>query len=197
MKVYIHLLATLLLAHLIADFPLQTDLIFRLKTKNWMGVALHAGVHVVVTALLLPSSLYTWPLLALLGVLHFLCDWTKLRCPSNSQASIFLLDQAVHVAVLLLLAGGFVGIQPLLPLWLVCIMLGWAVIPAVAMFHWVAHMEMGNKQMNRSAYVRWMRREGEWGAHWIGAVAASCVNFSFQVAALGTLMRRPRTSIGA
>lgn len=197
MNVYIYLFSTLLLAHLIADFPLQTDLIFRLKNKNWMGVALHAGVHVVVTALLLPSSSHVWPLLIGLGFLHFLCDWAKLRCYSNSQASIFLLDQAAHVVVLLLLAGVFMGIQPVLPFWLVCVMAGWAFIPAVAMFHWVAQMEMGAKKMDRPTYIRWMRREGEWGAHWIGVVAASCVTVAFHIAALGAVVRRPRTSIGA
>ena len=194
---YIYLFTTLLLAHLIADFPLQTDLIFRLKNKNWMGVALHASVHVVVTGLLLPNSFSAWPLLAALGFLHFLCDWTKLRCQSNSQASIFLLDQTAHVIVLLLLAGLFVGIQPILPFWLICIVVGWAFIPAVAMFHWVAQMEMGTKKMDRPTYIRWMRHEGEWGAHWIGVVAASCVTVAFHIAAVSIALRRPRTSIGA
>ena len=46
-----NLLAALLLGHLIGDFPLQTNQIYRLKSKSWLGIVLHAVVHVVITAL--------------------------------------------------------------------------------------------------------------------------------------------------
>lgn len=58
-----NLLMTLLLAHLFADFPLQSNSLARLKETRIMGVFLHVLVHVAVTACLLktaPSTGYYW-----------------------------------------------------------------------------------------------------------------------------------------
>lgn len=144
-----------------------------------MGVALHAAIHVAVTALLLREAANAWPLLLVLGGLHFLCDWTKLRCSGNSQASLFLIDQAVHVLILAALAWWFMGTPTVLPTWLLYIAAGWALIPALATFQWVVEMEMRERHMKRSAYARWIRCEGEWGIRWIGAASAVCVNLVF------------------
>ena len=56
------LLATLLLGHLSADFPLQTNWVYRLKNRRWAGVLLHTAIHCVVTAVLLSDSLTHWPM---------------------------------------------------------------------------------------------------------------------------------------
>ena len=80
------LLSALLLGHLIADFPLQANCIFRLKNQHWLGVLLHAAVHCVITAVLLQQPLAYWPLLASLCLVHFTIDWFKLRI--NFQVSI-------------------------------------------------------------------------------------------------------------
>jgi hypothetical protein len=193
---FLNVFLTLLLAHLVADFPLQTDWIFRVKTRHWLGVALHAVVHVLVTALLLRETATLWLLLAALGILHFLCDWAKLRCPSNSQASMFLIDQAVHVLVLALLAWWFASIPTVLPPGALYLFLGWALIPAIATFQWVVQREMSAQGMSRAAYVQWMRHRGEWGAHWIGSVSAACVDAVFFISSGAAAFRRPHPSTG-
>ncbi|MCI0398497.1 MAG: DUF3307 domain-containing protein, partial [Chloroflexi bacterium] len=70
-------LATLLLAHLIADFPLQTNRIYALKIRSNAGIALHVGIHLAVTILLLKNALADWLLLLILAVSHFTLDWLK------------------------------------------------------------------------------------------------------------------------
>jgi uncharacterized integral membrane protein len=88
-----NLLAALLLGHLIGDFPLQTNQIYRLKNKSWLGIVLHAVVHVVITALLICQPLSVWPLFVYLGVLHFLIDLLKLRLPINPFAKSGIEDK--------------------------------------------------------------------------------------------------------
>ena len=53
------LFATLLLGHLIADFPLQTDWVVQFKKRHITGLALHASIHVGVTALLIRDPFHT------------------------------------------------------------------------------------------------------------------------------------------
>lgn len=80
-------------------FPF-TDRIFKMKSKNWFGVALHAAIHVFTTALLFKSSWELWPLLFALGILHFICDWAKLHYTGENQIIPFLVDQIAHLFVL-------------------------------------------------------------------------------------------------
>ncbi len=94
----------LLLAHFIADFPLQTNKIYFLKTKYPWGSFLHAGIFIMVSALLL------WPLwerpdfwffLIFLFVSHGLQDVLKIiynRNNSHDTVWLFLLDQFLHLA---------------------------------------------------------------------------------------------------
>lgn len=60
----------LLLAHLLADFPLQTNRIFRLKVTSNAGLALHVLIHVAMAALLLRQPAQHLNLLLALGVAH-------------------------------------------------------------------------------------------------------------------------------
>ncbi len=136
-------LFTLLLGHLIADFPLQAGPIYRLKLRGWAGVALHAGIHVAVTALLLRNPLRYWPALALLGGLHFATDWLKLRVSFNPQTPGFLLDQAAHVAVLALLAGRIPAGAAALPGWLLVPALLYALVPGLLTLLWTLANDLG------------------------------------------------------
>jgi len=172
------LFITLLLAHLIADFPLQTDFVYRLKIKNSLGIALHAAIHVVVTMLLLEGGWRNWHLLLWLGLLHFLCDWAKVRYRGTNQAGMFLVDQSAHVLMLLGLAWCFAEIHPVLPTWLLFAVCLWAFIPALTMFRWVVQMDMSQKEMDPTTYVKWMKREGGCGVQWLGLVMASCVRMA-------------------
>ncbi|MDD5131055.1 MAG: DUF3307 domain-containing protein [bacterium] len=94
----------LLLAHFIADFPLQTNEIYFLKTKYSWGSLLHSGIFAATSALLL------WPLwgrpdfwlfLLFLFVSHGLQDLLKIiynRKNSRDTIWLFLLDQVLHIA---------------------------------------------------------------------------------------------------
>jgi TM2 domain-containing membrane protein YozV len=98
-------LLLLLVAHLVADFPLQPDWMIRRKRHPAMLV-LH-GLVVVGTAAL---ALGGWPvtvLLILVGT-HLAMDAVKVYALGNSLGS-FILDQAVHLAVIVALAAAYPG----------------------------------------------------------------------------------------
>lgn len=146
-----NLFATLLLGHLIADFPLQTQWVYQFKTRSAAGVALHTAIHVVVAAALIRNPLDHWPLLACLGAAHYLTDWLKLRLSTTTQTVGFLLDQAAHLAAMAILAG-WAGVATkgglettLLPPELLYPAIVYALAPAAMTFLWVmANDRAGN-----------------------------------------------------
>ena len=101
----------LLLAHLLGDFPLQSEWISRNKDSNLRALLLHGGIHYLLAwACLLfftpVSGLSIVNHLLILGyiIIHLLIDKLKCRLTSRKtlpdDAKTFLLDQLVHVAVL-------------------------------------------------------------------------------------------------
>jgi len=93
----------LLLAHLVGDFPLQSDTIFRLKQKSVLGILVHVAIYAVVTLILfIPFLSYpsVWLAVFLLSAFHVALDRGKLLI-ANSNArdrfSYFLIDQVLHV----------------------------------------------------------------------------------------------------
>jgi hypothetical protein len=127
------LIATLLLAHLIADFPLQVDWLFRLKKRHWAGVLLHSAMHVAVTAMLLRGPLAQWPALIALGAVHYTIDTVKLRLTFRLQSLGFLLDQLAHVLSLLLVAAWCAGTRGALPQSILYPTVAYALLPTVLM----------------------------------------------------------------
>ena len=109
--------ATLLFAHLLGDFPLQTNRIFRLKLKGHKGLALHTTIHVVVTAVLIQNFWQYWPILLLLGAIHYLTDWIKIRYSGRLLTPGFILDQFSHVFTLFLISLLVPTMDSVLPLW--------------------------------------------------------------------------------
>ena len=98
-------LLALLVAHLVADFPLQPDWMIRRK-RNPAVLVLH-GLIVTGTAAL---ALGGWPaqlLLILVGT-HLAMDAIKVYLLKDSLAS-FTVDQVVHLAVILALALAYPG----------------------------------------------------------------------------------------
>jgi hypothetical protein len=96
-------LTMLLVAHLVADFPLQPDWMIRRK-RHPAILALHVLVVVAVAVLALGG----WPtdvLLILLGT-HLVMDAVKVYLLGDSLGS-FALDQIVHLLVILGLAAAF------------------------------------------------------------------------------------------
>lgn len=100
----------LLLAHVIGDFPLQTDAIFRLKTKYPWGVLPHVLICTAMNILvLIPylSSRYAWYAIAFLGVVHTVLDRTKISVSDKIAKDNFLqfiVDQLLHVLSIALTA---------------------------------------------------------------------------------------------
>jgi hypothetical protein len=107
----------LLLAHFIADFPLQTNKVYFLKTKFPWGSFLHSGIFIMVSILLLwPLWCRTdfWFFLLFLFVAHGFQDLLKIiynRQSSHDTVWLFIFDQIGHVA--------FISTVLLLPIGLV------------------------------------------------------------------------------
>lgn len=93
--------AALLLAHVIADFVLQTRFIAENKRRASV-LLLHAAI-VLLTAQAALGRVDLWELPAL-AALHALTDWLKARLARPGLAA-FLADQAVHLALLAALAA--------------------------------------------------------------------------------------------
>jgi hypothetical protein len=97
------LLLKWLCAHLIGDFFLQSKAMIRhknrLKHKSWM-LAAHSLLHGVLIWLF-TAQWSAWYLPVIVSVTHYLIDVWKLNRPAN--AMYFLLDQMLHVAVLIIL----------------------------------------------------------------------------------------------
>jgi hypothetical protein len=100
----------ILAAHCIADFLLQTTWMVREKNR-FAVLALHAGIHSIVTYLCL-QQWDSWLLPVMVFVVHASIDYTKARLPGS--AIYFALDQLLHVFSLLALAWIALRIEPYL-----------------------------------------------------------------------------------
>jgi hypothetical protein len=90
----------LYLAHLLADYPLQTDRMVELK-RTWSGLMLHVFVHLL-TMLLLVGSLrsFLWLPILILTVTHYLIDTLKNAIARLRPAWIrgsYVFDQVLHL----------------------------------------------------------------------------------------------------
>lgn len=97
----------LLLAHLIADYPLQTK--WMVKAKNHLpGLTLHVAIHYVVLFLLSGNAYpFIWPYLVVLALIHFSIDFIKSRVYFRRPDLViipYFLDQVFHVTSLVLVA---------------------------------------------------------------------------------------------
>ena len=95
------LLIQLLLAHIVSDFILQTKKI--VENKKWISweMLLHIGIVYIVTALF--SGLWIYALL--IAAMHYLIDGLKITAKNKSSIKplkLFLIDQVLHIIVLLL-----------------------------------------------------------------------------------------------
>jgi hypothetical protein len=97
----------LLLAHFLADFPLQSSRMAANKGRLPV-LALHAGTHLAVMLLVLtPAWRELWPYCLLIAVVHFFIDYGKItlsaRLPGRGRL-LYLLDQLLHYATLIVVA---------------------------------------------------------------------------------------------
>jgi hypothetical protein len=110
MQLFSQTLLAVLLAHLLADFPLQTDSLVRAKTDGIKGFLTHGAIHFasVNVALLLFThnrlwSLQTQSILIAYVVLHIALDYMKqlylrVRLAPDSTGP-FVVDQALHLVM--------------------------------------------------------------------------------------------------
>ena len=116
----------LLLAHLLADFPLQPLWLVRSKRFFW-GLAVHGTVHFLTLLLVVGSARgVIWPQLLALALIHFTIDVLKYRFGSRRPGWVtapYFIDQAVHILSVLAVASRIGTLAPELSL---------AIAPAVA-----------------------------------------------------------------
>lgn len=98
-------LLALVAAHLIADFPLQSDWLLERK-KNPVFLILHIAVVTATAALVL--GFLSWPLLAVLAFTHLVMDAIKVHLLKDTLTSFFI-DQFVHLSVIVGLAFLYAG----------------------------------------------------------------------------------------
>ena len=103
----------LLLAHIIADFPMQTKQIFKVKTDTEWGVLVHTLI------VLIFSILFAFPyledpkvviILLVIFLSHTVIDKLKLehsKKTNEASTRILLLDQALHIGIITLLTFNF------------------------------------------------------------------------------------------
>lgn len=103
----------LLLAHVISDFPLQTNQIFKVKANTEWGVLIHTLI------VLIFSILFTFPYLEDLKVIiillvifmsHSVIDKLKMeysKKTKNQSIRILLIDQALHITIIAVLTCNF------------------------------------------------------------------------------------------
>lgn len=99
------ILLRLLLAHIIADFFLQTKWMVEGKEnggkRSILMLTLHSIIHSLM-AYLIVGEWSLWYIAIVIFVTHFIIDWCKIMFRGKS-VSAFLIDQLSHVAVLLVL----------------------------------------------------------------------------------------------
>ncbi|HEY4666744.1 MAG TPA: DUF3307 domain-containing protein [Anaerolineales bacterium] len=186
----------LLLAHFLADFPLQPMWLVRSKRFFW-GLAVHGTVHFLTLLLVVGSARRViWPQLLGLALIHFAIDGLKYslgtRRPSWVTAPYFI-DQGVHFLSVLLVARWIESLGPELPL---------AITPALAIIAsayvvvthvWfvtektLAHAETGYRsEVENSLWPRMLAR-----AAFLSGLLVLLVGRAVPLLALGTTVRLP------
>ena len=95
----------LILAHFLADFPLQPNLIYKFKLRSFWGQILHAAIFTICSIALCWPFLGikdVWILIVFLGTTHLLIDCLKIRYFNTEKYRVgtFLADQALHIAAI-------------------------------------------------------------------------------------------------
>ena len=103
----------LLLAHLIADFPLQTSQIFKIKMNTQWGVILHTLIVLIFSIFFAFPYLEDPKVIIVLLVIflsHTVIDKLKMeysKKTKNQSIRALLLDQALHIAIIAVLTFNF------------------------------------------------------------------------------------------
>lgn len=99
------ILLRLFLAHIIADFFLQTKWMVDGKEnggkRSMLMLTLHSLIHSLM-AYLIVGDWSLWYIAIVIFVTHFIIDWCKILFRGKS-VSVFLIDQISHIAVIFML----------------------------------------------------------------------------------------------
>jgi hypothetical protein len=100
----------LLLAHFVADYPLQPSSLVDFKKKNYLGILLHCLIHMVLLILVLLPFLHlvsVWIGIAVIFITHNIIDYFKIYFDKKYPACrlvCYLLDQTMHMIVIALVS---------------------------------------------------------------------------------------------
>ena len=114
MNLDLKLALALVAAHLLADFVFQSDQDVRNKQKPAV-----LGKHALIVAgcsYLLAGDWRAWFVPTGIGLTHYLIDRIKVRLNRN-EAGFFLADQALHLAVIMVVAGMSPALCPVMNGW--------------------------------------------------------------------------------
>ncbi len=106
------------LAHLIGDFPLQTDRVFYYKYNFRWGILIHIGITALCNIFFtLPFWRYPsyWFLIAAMAGLHLIYDRSKIDLTKRGledNTLLFLFDQFLHFATIYLACRAFYWLNP-------------------------------------------------------------------------------------
>ncbi|MCQ2232881.1 MAG: DUF3307 domain-containing protein [Paludibacteraceae bacterium] len=110
---YSHILYNLFLAHIVADFYLQTDDSCKAKTNRGVKskeLWIHA-LLVFVLSWLVVFDVKGWWLAAVVGVSHLLIDALKPKVgkcvDGRNELWVFLIDQGLHIGIIALVSYGW------------------------------------------------------------------------------------------
>jgi hypothetical protein len=97
----------LFLAHLVGDYPLQSEWLIENKRSLW-GLSLHTAIHLALMLLVVgAASVEAWPKILVLALIHFLLDLTKSRLfsrwPEHARLH-YVVDQILHILSIFLVA---------------------------------------------------------------------------------------------
>jgi len=107
---FIFFFIRLVLAHLIGDFLLQTERVFKVKVKYKWGVLLHGSIVGIVSVIFILPYLYQPHiiiLMILLYIIHIFQDKAKIIYNLQMERNnlwTFLFDQLLHIGVIALIS---------------------------------------------------------------------------------------------
>ena len=96
----------IILAHYIADYPLQGDFLAQTKGKYWYSLLAHSVIYGLTIALALKLlGLFTiWKAIALI-ISHMVIDYKKATAKNKEKAltTYLYIDQALHIVINIIL----------------------------------------------------------------------------------------------
>lgn len=101
---FMDIILKLILAHFIADYPLQPGILVAWKKRSVWGILVHTLIHLLTMVILLWPYFYLdsvgWAL-SFIFIVHNMADFVKIRIDrihKKGRLARYLLDQAVHFA---------------------------------------------------------------------------------------------------